>query len=117
MRNVSDKFMENIKTRILFSVPPFLFENHAVYEIMLKNIVLLDRPQLKTQLLLAPLCILDDKGYIHTHTHTHRIRNTYCFSTAKVVTRTRLDVKLYVHCLLCHSRFSVSNDALSIQNT
>ena len=31
--------------------------------------------------------------------HTLIIRNNYCFSTAAVVTLTRLIVTLYVHCL------------------
>jgi len=35
----------------------------------------------------------------HTNTHTPRIYNTYCFSTAKMVTRTRHYVRLYLHCL------------------
>ena len=34
--------------------------------------------------------------------HAHRpICNTYCFSTATVVSRTRLSVMLHVHCLSC----------------
>ena len=33
--------------------------------------------------------------------HTLRICNTYCFATATMVTRTRLNVTLYVHCLSC----------------
>jgi hypothetical protein len=40
-----------------------------------------------------------------THTHTVslslRICNIYCFSTAKMVARTRLNVTLHVHCLCC----------------
>jgi len=39
----------------------------------------------------------------HTHTHTHtQICNTYCFLKATTVTRTRLNVTLYVKCLSCH---------------
>jgi len=34
------------------------------------------------------LCVLDNQGY----RHTLRIYKTYCFSTATVVTRTRLDI-------------------------
>jgi hypothetical protein len=34
-------------------------------------------------------------------TQTLRIYTTYCFSTATMVTRTRLYVTLYVHCLSC----------------
>ena len=39
----------------------------------------------------------------HTHTHTHRLRtcNTYRFSTATVVTWTRLNVTLHILCLPC----------------
>jgi hypothetical protein len=37
-----------------------------------------------------------------THAHARRqIRNIYCFSTATVVSWTRLIVTLYVHCLSC----------------
>jgi len=41
------------------------------------------------------LCMLDNWVY----KHTLRMCNTYYFSTATVVTRTRLNVTLYVHCL------------------
>jgi hypothetical protein len=34
-----------------------------------------------------------------TDTHTHKICNAYCFSTATMVTRTRLNITLYVRCL------------------
>jgi hypothetical protein len=42
-------------------------------------------------------------SHTHTHTHTHTIRmcSTYCFSTAKMVSRTRFYVTLYVQCLSC----------------
>ena len=36
--------------------------------------------------------------HTHKHKHTHRICNTYCFSTATMVARTRLIVTLHVHC-------------------
>jgi hypothetical protein len=52
-------------------------------------------------------CMLDKQGYAraHTQTYIHRERsNTYCFSTATMVSRTRLNITLYVHCLSC-SRF------------
>ena len=35
--------------------------------------------------------------------HTLRIYNTYCFSTATLVARTRLNITLYVHYLSCFS--------------
>jgi hypothetical protein len=45
MRNVSDKYIEEIETHILHSVT-FFFENRAVYEIMWKNIVEWSRPHM-----------------------------------------------------------------------
>jgi len=33
--------------------------------------------------------------------NTLRICNTYCFSTASLVTRTRLNVTSHLHCLYC----------------
>ena len=57
-------------------------------------------------------CMLDKQGYKRTHActrpraraHTRtEICNTYCFFTATMVTRRRLIVTLYVHCLSsCH---------------
>jgi len=43
------------------------------------------------------LCMLDYKCY----RRTPRIYNTYCFSTATIVTRTRRNATLYAHCLSC----------------
>jgi len=40
------KFVEKIKTRVLCSITFFFLENRAVYEIMWKNIVESDRPQM-----------------------------------------------------------------------
>jgi hypothetical protein len=42
-------------------------------------------------------CMMDTYGY----KHTLRICKTYCFSISIMVTRTRLKVTLYVHCLSC----------------
>jgi hypothetical protein len=39
MKNVSDKSVEKIETRIVYSAFFFLHENRAVYEIMWKNII------------------------------------------------------------------------------
>jgi hypothetical protein len=44
------------------------------------------------------LCMLGNEGY----RHTLRIWNNYCFTTATMVTRTRLNVTLHVHCLSCY---------------
>jgi len=77
------KFVEKIKTHIFCSLT--FLENHAVCEIMWKNTVQQGRPQMTIW---------------RTPTNTQlRICNTYFFSTATMVARTRLNVKLYVHCL------------------
>jgi len=47
MRNVSDKFVEKIKTHILCAVTFFLFETRTVYGIMWKNTVEWGRQQMK----------------------------------------------------------------------
>ena len=39
--------------------------------------------------------------WIPKATNTLRICNTYCFSIATMVARTRLNVTLHVHCLFC----------------
>jgi hypothetical protein len=41
--------------------------------------------------------VLDTTGY----KHARRIWNTYCFSTVKMDTPTRLKVTFYIHCLPC----------------
>jgi hypothetical protein len=59
-------------------------------------------------------CMLDKQGNTHvsthplpcTHTHTStpihtRTCNTYCFSTARMVSWTRLRVTLCVYCVYC----------------
>jgi len=43
--------------------------------------------------------VLAKATHPQTHTHTHRICSTDCFSMATTVTRTRLNVTFYVHCL------------------
>jgi len=47
-----------------------------------------------------------------THTHTHRICSTDCFSTT-TITRTRLNVTLYVHCLSASRLYFVSISVFS----
>jgi len=44
MRNVSDEFVEEIKTHILCSIS--FFENRATYGVMWENIVESDRPHM-----------------------------------------------------------------------
>ena len=89
------KVVEKIKTHILC---PILFppENCAVYEIMWK--IRYSRTGLRWQYNMAHvLCMLDTQGY----RHTLRICNIYCFPTAKIVTRTGLNLTLYVPYIAC----------------
>jgi hypothetical protein len=44
--------------------------------------------------------------YLRLQKHTFGICNTYCFSIATVVARTRLNGALYIHCLSCHYFYS-----------
>jgi hypothetical protein len=85
------KVAEKMKTHILCSIP--YLENRSVCDIMWKNIVELGRPQM----IVRAHFMLDTYGY----TYTLRICNTYYFSAATMVTRTRLTVTLYVHCMSC----------------
>jgi hypothetical protein len=89
MRNVSDKIgRENQNIHLIFN-NFFFFENRAVYEIMWKNIVGIDRLQLSmsTWRMRIACCITEV-----THTHTHSMRNNYCLSTATTVVRRLLYV-------------------------
>ena len=63
-----------------------IHENGVVNEIPWKNVVEPDRPQMTMYNTAHALCMLGNEGY----RHTLRIRNIYCFSTATIVTRTRL---------------------------
>jgi hypothetical protein len=80
------KIAEKIKTHILCSIFLF-FENIAVYEIMWKNTVERDRPIVTTWRMRIAFWIP-----IAKNTRTLRICNIYSFSTATLVTRTRLGV-------------------------
>jgi len=62
MRNVLDKSCrENQKTHFMFSNPP---ENRAVYEIVWKNMLELDRPQMVDDVVHAH-CMPVNYGYRH----------------------------------------------------
>ena len=73
------------------------FANRVVYEIMWKNIVEPGRPQMT----LGRMRIACWNIRLQIH---NRICNTYCFSTATMVARMRLNTTLYVHCLSCLRR-------------
>ena len=79
---------------------------------MSKNVVLPDRPRMTIWRMRVARCISEGtRAQAHASacalkpTHalpTHiEVWNTYCFSTGKMVTWTRLNVTLYVHWLSC----------------
>jgi len=90
IRNDPDKSCrKNQSTHFMFS-----FESFAVCGIMWKNIVDLGRPQMTIWHMLFAC-------WIPVYKHTLRICNTYCFSTATLLTQMHLSVTLQVHCLSC----------------
>jgi len=82
-----------MQSNIHFEFNNFFPENRAVYEMMWKNTVEMDRPQM-TIWRMRIACWMP-KGY----KHTLRVCNSYCFSTATTVARKHLNVTLYVQCL------------------
>jgi hypothetical protein len=78
--------VEKIETHV-FMFNNLFFENHVVYKIMLKIIVKLGRPQ-------TTIWRMHIACWIPEATNTLRTCNTYRFSTATVVARTRMNVTL-----------------------
>jgi hypothetical protein len=91
MRNVSDKFIDEIKTHILYSVT--FFDNRAVYDKMRKKLYRVAGHKRQ-----YGACALH-AGYPRLQMRTLRLCNTY--SSVKMVLRTRLNITLDVHCLSC----------------
>ena len=85
------KVVEKIRTHILRSIIFFSFENRAVYEIMWRNIVLPDRPQI-TLRRMRIACSITKTTYTHSE---YGILTA--FSIATMVTRAGLSVTLYVY--------------------
>ena len=85
------KFVEKIKRHILCSIipPP---ENHAFYD--MKKCCRAGQPTGDN--LAHTRCMLDTQGY----KYTLGICNAYYFSTATVIVRTRLGVKLHIRSIL-----------------
>jgi len=81
------------------------FLNLAVYEIMWKNIVEQERPQMTIWWMRISRWVLR-AAQSHTQTHTLRICNTYRISTAKITARSCRNATLYVPCVL----FFLQND-------
>jgi len=83
------KVVEKIKTHISCSVTSFSPESRAVSE----NVGKFGRPRLSiddSTSIIRFMRIACWMTETRIHTHTHVVLNTYCFSTATVVTRTRL---------------------------
>jgi len=94
MRNVSDKICrENQNTHFVLND---FFYYRVIYEIMWKNDVERCRPQM-TIWRKRIAC------WITKATQTLTICNTYCFPTATMVARTRLNVTLYVLACFTHT--------------
>jgi len=106
MRNVSDKTCRESQNTIQRS-KRFFSENRAVCQMMWKNEM--EPEGHRWQYNMAhTLFMLKYWGY----RHTIRICNTYCFPTAKMVRRTRLDITLCLRCLpysfwTCQTEFSL----------
>ena len=85
------KVVEKIKTHILCS-----FLNRSFYEITWKNIAQPGRSQ-------VTICRVRIACWIPkiTNIHTLRICKIYCFSTATMAARTRLNITFYAHRLPC----------------
>jgi hypothetical protein len=85
------KVVEKIKTHFIFNnfffgKPCRLWENVEIY---------CRAGQAADEYMVHALCVLDTWGY----SYALRVCNTFCFSTATLLAKTRLVVTLYVHCL------------------
>jgi hypothetical protein len=94
MKNASDKVVEKIKTRFIFSI--FFFENRSVFEIMWKKYCTAGQATDDTVI----QCMLF-ACRISKATDTRSENAIYCPYNATMVARTLLNVTLYVHCLFC----------------
>ena len=84
------KAVEKIKIQISYSIT--FLKKRAVCEIKCKNKVEPDRPQMT-------ICRMGIACWIPRATTTQKICNIYCYSTATMVVRTRLNIMSYVHLL------------------
>ena len=78
----------------------FFAGNHVIYQIVRKNVTEQDRTQTTMQHGAEKVQFSCRITKARIQTHNHNI-NTYYFSTAIAVMRTRLSFTLYVHCLSC----------------
>jgi hypothetical protein len=107
MRNVSDRICrENRNTHFIFNNVSFFRKSCNLWDNVEKYSI---SGQATDDNMAHAHCVLDTYGY----KHTLRTRNTYCFSTASVLARTRLNVTSYVHCLSCWSKFCQLKNSIS----
>jgi hypothetical protein len=93
--------LKHILCSVTFPPPP---ENRAVYEIMSNNMVEPEGPQMTSQYGACESCMLHKQSYTHARAHAE-IRNTYSFSSAKVICQ-RAWVLHYAHIArLCYFEF------------
>jgi len=59
-------------------------------------------------------CVLDS---LSCSKHTLKVCNTYCVSSATVVTHTPLSFTLYIHCLSCVNLILIMNKTKAVRNT
>ena len=95
MRMFQTNVVQKIEARVLYLII-FFSEKHAGYEIMWKNLVESDRPQMTIWLMRIPFW--EPKATI---TRSEYVRSVYWFPTANLVAPTRFSVTLYVRCLSC----------------
>ena len=102
-RTVSDQSCrENEHVHFMFNNPPPKKKKNSF--LLWDNVEKYGRGRQSTVDIIRRLRIArrttNTKIQTHTHTHTLIIFNTYCFPTVTMVMRTRLNVTLYVHCLV-----------------
>jgi hypothetical protein len=111
IRNVLDKIVDKIKTHILCS-QTFFRKTWRLWN----NVEKYDGAREATDgnkiWRMRVACWISKAAHAHVHAHAHVPRhppppthselcNNYCFFTATVVSRMRLIVTLYVHCIYC----------------
>jgi hypothetical protein len=94
MRNFSYIFLSKLKTHNLFSVTAFFRKSCHLWDNVEKYFI---ATQDTVDSIVHARCMM------HTFVYKHMLRicTIYYFFTATVVTRTHLNVMLYLHCLSC----------------
>jgi len=95
------KFVEEIKTHILYSVT--FFENRSVFEIMWKNMIEPDRPQMTIWCMRSACWVTKTtRARARTHTHTHsEYVILIAFPQQQRLQERASVLRLYLHGLSC----------------